>query len=170
MGSISELAFLPTRARLSFPPKLSRPPVTSDEFIAKWKAVELKERSAAHSHFIDLRRMLDEPAPTDVDPTGEWYAFERGATKTTGGEGWADVWKRGCFGWEYKGKRKDLTAAFAQLQRYAVALENPPLLVVSDMDRFQIHTNWTNTVSDVYDIALDELRDPRKLRLLEWAF
>jgi hypothetical protein len=38
----------------------------------------------------------------------------------TGGEGWADVWKRGHFGWEYKGKRKDLTSAYAQLQQYAV--------------------------------------------------
>jgi len=69
--------------------------------------------------------MLDEPAPTDADPTGDWYAFERGATKTTGGEGWADVWKRDHFGWEYKGKRKDLNAAFAQLQQYALALGKP---------------------------------------------
>jgi hypothetical protein len=122
------LAFLSPRARLLFPPRIpNRPPVTPDEFIAKWKTVELKERSAAHSHFIDPCRMLDEPAPTDADPTGEWYAFERGATKTTGGEGWADVWKRDHFGWN---------AAFAQLQQYALALENPPLLVVCDMDRF----------------------------------
>src|SRR3954452_17959507 len=82
--------------------------MTPDQFIAKWKAAELKERSAAQSHFIDLCHVLGEPAPTDVDPMGEWYAFERGATKTTGGEGWADVWKRDHFGWEYKGKRKDL--------------------------------------------------------------
>ena len=109
-------------------PIASPPPVTPDQFIAKWKAVELKERSAAQSHFIDLSHMLEEPAPTDADPTGDWYAFERGATKTTGNEGWADVWKRDHFGWEYKGKRKDLNQAFAQLQQYALALENPPLL------------------------------------------
>ncbi len=144
--------------------------MTPEEFIEKWKAAELSERAAAQSHFNDLCAVLGEPTPIDADPRGEWYAFEKGATKTTGGEGWADVWKRGCFGWEYKGKRKDLNAAFAQLQRYAVALENPPLLVVSDMDHFQIHTNWTNTVSQIYDIALDELRDPRKLRLLKWTF
>ena len=65
--------------------------MTPDQFIAKWKVAELKERSAAQSHFIDLCGMLDEPAPTDADPKGEWYAFERGATKTTGGEGWADL-------------------------------------------------------------------------------
>ncbi len=107
--------------------------MTPDEFIAKWKAAELKERSAAQEHFIDLCRLLDEPTPADSDPHGEWYAFEKGASKTTGGEGWADVWKRGHFAWEYKGKRKSMRAAFAQLQQYAVALENPPLLVVCDI-------------------------------------
>jgi hypothetical protein len=29
-------------------------------FIKKWKALNLKERSAAHEHFIDLCRLLDE--------------------------------------------------------------------------------------------------------------
>jgi hypothetical protein len=101
---------------------------------------------------------------------GEWYAFEKGATKTTGGEGWADVWKRERFGWEYKSKGKDLRAAFAQLQRYAPALENPPLLIVCDLARFEIHTNWTNTVSHAYEIGLEELVDSRKLRWLKWAF
>ena len=90
--------------------------MTPDQFVRKWKSVELKERSAAQSHFIDLCAMMEEPAPTDADPKGEFYAFERGATKSTGGEGWADVWKRGHFGWEYKGKRKDLDAALSQLQ------------------------------------------------------
>src|SRR4051812_20404026 len=144
--------------------------MTPDQFIAKWKAAELKERAAAQSHFIDLCRMLDEPAPTDADPKGEWYAFERGATKTTGGEGWADVWKRDHFGWEYKGKRKDLNAAFAQLQQYAIALKTPPLLVVCDMDRFQIHTNWTNSVSEVHEFSLENLRDPNVRQKLKWVF
>ncbi len=143
--------------------------MTPEAFIAKWKAADLKERAAAQSHFIDLCAMLDEPSPTDADPKGEWFAFERGATKTTGGEGWADVWKRGCFGWEYKGKRKDLNAAFAQLQQYALALENPPLLVVCDLDRFRIHTNWTNTVSEKHEFSLDDLRDPATRQKLKWV-
>ncbi len=42
----------------------------------------------------------------------------------------ADVWKRGFFAWEYKGKRADLKAAYKQLLDYREDLENPPLLVV----------------------------------------
>ena len=45
--------------------------MTPDEFIAKWSASELKESQASQSHFNDLCRMLDEPAPTEADPTGE---------------------------------------------------------------------------------------------------
>ena len=143
--------------------------MTPEKFIATWKDSTLKERSASQSHFNDLCTLLGVEKPTDVDPKGEWYCFERGASKTAGGEGWADVWKRGHFGWEYKGKRKDLTAAFAQLQQYAVALENPPLLIVSDMDRIIVHTNWTNTVSEVHTIHLEDLRDAGKRDLLRWA-
>src|ERR687893_43937 len=110
------------------------------EFIQMWRPSRLKERAAAQEHFIDLCRLLDEPTPAEADPHGDWYCFERGAKKVGGGDGWADVWRKGCFAWEYKGKHKDLDAAFAQLQRYAIALENPPLLVVSDMARIEIHT------------------------------
>src|SRR5918992_2973139 len=144
--------------------------MTPGDFIRKWRGAELTERAAAQSHFIDLCRVLGEPAPTDADPKGEWYAFEKGALKTGGGDGWADVWKRGCFAWEYKGKRKDLDAAYVQLQRYAVALENPPLLIVSDMARFRLHTNWTNTVQRVIELPLEELADGRRLRMLKQAF
>jgi hypothetical protein len=57
--------------------------------------------------------MLGVPTPNDADPTGDTYAFEKGAGKIEGGEGFADVWKRGHFAWEYKGKRKNLHAAYS---------------------------------------------------------
>jgi hypothetical protein len=44
------------------------------------------------------------------------------------------------------------------------------LLIVCDLARFEIHTNWTNTVSHTYEIGFDELADSRKLRWLKWAF
>ena len=143
--------------------------MTPGEFIAKWRASELKERSAAHEHFIDLCRLLGEPTPAEADPSGEHYCFERGARKDTGGDGWADVWKRHCFAWEYKGKHADLNAAFNQLRQYALALENPPLLVVSDMARFRIRTNWTNSVSLTHEFALEDLADAGTRDKLKWA-
>ena len=139
--------------------------VTPREFIAKWRASELKERSAAQEHFIDLCRLLGEPTPAEDDPTGERYCFERGARKDTGGDGW----KRHCFAWEYKGKHADLDAAFRQLRQYALALENPPLLIVSDMARFRIRTNWTNSVSKTYEFELDALEDAANRDALKWA-
>ncbi|MBP9605242.1 MAG: hypothetical protein KBE53_14340, partial [Chromatiaceae bacterium] len=60
------------------------------------------ERATAQSHFIDLCRLLGLPDPIAADPQGEWFCFEKGATKAGGGDGWADVWRRSCFGWEYK--------------------------------------------------------------------
>ena len=144
--------------------------MTPEEFIAKWRAAQLKERSAAQEHFIDLCQLLDEPTPAEADPTGDAYCFERGASKEGGGDGWADVWKRHHFAWEYKGKRANLDAAFTQLRQYALALENPPLLIASDMAQFRIRTNWTNSVSETYEIGLEELVDAEKRDLLKWAF
>ena len=96
--------------------------MTPDQFIAKWQGVTLKERSAAQEHFLDLCRLLDEPTPAESDPHGERYCFEKGAKKAGGGDGWADVWKRACYGWEYKGPGKDLQQALKQLQIYTPAL------------------------------------------------
>ena len=145
--------------------------MTPHAFIAKWRDATLKERSAAQEHFLDLCRLLDEPTPVEADPTGATYCFERGAVRTdTGGDGWADVWKRHCFAWEYKGQRANLDAAFMQLQQYALALENPPLLIVSDLRRFRIRTNWTNSVSTTYEFDLDALTDHAVRDRLKWAF
>ena len=144
--------------------------MTPQDFISRWRGVELKERSASQTHFNDLCALLGLPDPIAADPKGDWFSFEKGATKTTGGEGWADVWRKDCFAWEYKGRRKDLTAAYVQLQQYAVALDNPPLLIVSDMERIRIHTNWTNTVQQVHDITLDDLLDAGRRDLLRACF
>ncbi|MDE0110202.1 MAG: class I SAM-dependent DNA methyltransferase [Bryobacterales bacterium] len=144
--------------------------MTPYEFITKWSASELKERSASQEHFIDLCRLLGEPTPAEADPTGATYCFERGARKDTGGDGWADVWKRHHFAWEYKGQQADLDAAFAQLRTYALALENPPLLIVSDMLQFRIRTNWTNCVSRTYEFGLQDLAEASARDRLKWAF
>ena len=75
------------------------------DFILKWKGIQLTERSACQSHFLDLCRLLGQPGPTDADPTGDWYTFEKGVSKDIGGKGFADVWRKGFFGWEHKGRK-----------------------------------------------------------------
>lgn len=144
--------------------------MTPQAFIDKWRNVDLKERTASHSHFLDLCHLLEIPDPVTADPKGDWFTFEKGASKTSGGDGWADVWRKDCFAWEYKGKRKDLDKAFEQLRQYSIALENPPLLIVSDMDRIRIHTNWTNTVQKVHTIELVDLTDATNRDLLRHCF
>ena len=56
------------------------------------------------------------------------------------------------------------------MQQYALALDNPPLLIVCDLDTIEIHTHFTNSVHTVYRLALADLADPAKLDWLRWAF
>jgi type II restriction/modification system DNA methylase subunit YeeA len=145
-------------------------PITPQLLIAKWKRADLAERAASQEHFIDLCRMLGHPTPAEADPTGEFFTFERGAEKAEGGNGWADVWKRNFFGWEYKGKHKDLKAAYRQLQLYRESLDNPPLLVVCDLDRIEVHTNFTGCAKRVYSFDLETLPEPANLDVLRKLF
>jgi type II restriction/modification system DNA methylase subunit YeeA len=127
------------------------------EFIRCWRDSELSERAGAQSHFNDLCDILNEPHPAHADPKGSQYTFEKHVNKIGDDKGFADAWKRGFFGWEYKGPHKDLKAAYVQLLKYREDLENPPLLVVSDFVRFEVHTNFTNTPALVYRFTLDDL-------------
>jgi hypothetical protein len=144
--------------------------VTPEQFIKKWTAADLSERSAAQQHFLDLCALLGEPTPAEADPDGDTYTFEKGGKTAIGGHGWADVWKKGAFAWEYKGPGKDLNAAYLQLKKYADMLENPPLLITSDTKRIEIHTNFTSTVKRVYVLDLADLADGAKRELLKNAF
>ena len=144
--------------------------MTAAEFIDRWRKVTQTEKAVAQSHFNNLCAVLGERTPVEADPEGDEYCFERGAAKDSGGDGWADVWKRGHFAWEYKSQGKDLDAAFQQLRQYALALENPPLLIVSDMRDFRIHTNWTNSVSTVHEFSIYDLDDSEYRNKLKWAF
>ncbi len=132
-------------------------PLSLPEFVERWKAVTLTERAAAQPHFIDLCEVLGQPHPAAADQTGHSFTFEKHVSKLHGGKGFADVWKRGFFAWEYKGKHKDLAAAYHQLADYRDDLENPPLLVVCDMDVFEVHTNFTGTQTRVYRFTLADL-------------
>lgn len=143
--------------------------MTPQDFITKWRNGG-DERRDFQSFFDDLCRLLNHPTPRDADPEHSWFTYEYGASKTTGGDGWADAWKRGFFGFEAKGTGKDLGKAYAQLKMYADALENPPLLIVSDLQRFEIHTNFTNAVKQVHRFTVEDLANHDTRRLLAAAF
>ena len=144
--------------------------MTPQDFIRKWKDHALTERSSAQQHFIDLCRLVGHPTPAEDDPKGERFTFEKGAAIVGGGDGWADVWKKGFFAWEYKKRRRNLDEAMVQLARYAAALEHPPLLVACDTIRFQIVTTWTNLETKKYSFELEDLVDPEKFKILRAVF
>lgn len=146
------------------------PTLTPQQFVSTWRNNTLKERSAAQEHFIGLCRLLDHPTPAEHDSDGTSFTFEAGADKTAGGEGFADVWKRGSFAWEYKGKHANLDKAYQQLLQYRESLENPPLLIVSDLDRIVVHTNFTGTAKKIVTLTLDDLLTREGMETLRAIF
>jgi hypothetical protein len=138
--------------------------MTPQEFVRKWQGATLTERQAAQSHWNDLCAMLDRPKPADADQTGDTYCFEKGVRKSGGGQGWADVWFKNHFAVEYKGpKEKDLRRAYDQLQRYHDWLGHPPLLIVTDTQRFEVHTKFTRTAPRVFRFTLDDLLSAERI-------
>ena len=168
-----------------FPPIATvRDHMTPAEFKKKWAKVTAKETSAYQSHFDDLCRLLKIAPPLEADPAGESFCYQKRVVKDAelfdlapGGEagepserGFADVWKRGCFAWEYKGRKKNLDEAYKQLLRYRESLLNPPLLVVCDFDRYIVRTNFNGTVQAVHEFRNSQIDDPQSLKLLRKVF
>ena len=136
--------------------------MTFAEFKRKWRRYQGKESSAYQEHFNDLCCLLGQPTPAEADPTGsEAFCFQKRVVKDAellfelrevpepdepNERGFADVWKKACFAWEYKGKKKNLDEAYKQLLRYRESLLNPPLLVVCDFERYIVRTNFNGTV------------------------
>lgn len=148
--------------------------MTPEDFIAKWRGVELPEISASQSHFNDLCDLLEIGKPIDEDPKGKWFTFEKAVPKggRAGGGGHADVWRKDCFVWEYKRKNtyNTLAAAIAQARDYAALLDNPPLVVACDIDEIQIRTLFTGSVSVTHTVRLLDLNDVGKRQLLRQCF
>jgi type II restriction/modification system DNA methylase subunit YeeA len=159
--------------------------MTAAEFKKKWSRYQGKETSAYQGHFDDLCRLLGQPTPAEADPSGNDFfcyqkrvikdleLFELHDTPDAGDpeeRGFADVWKKGCFGWEYKGKKKNLDEAYRQLLRYREALLNPPLLVVCDFERYIIRTNFNGTVQETFEFSNDQIDRPENWRVLRALF
>jgi hypothetical protein len=144
--------------------------MTPHEFVQKWRSSTSTERQVYQQHFLDLCRLVGHPAPAELDPQNQFFTFEAGAAKAGGGQGFADVWYKGHFAVEYKGPHGDLAKAYVQLLQYRESLENPPLLVVSNIQTLVIHTNFTGTAKRVVTIALDDLLTAGGLQALRNLF
>jgi hypothetical protein len=159
--------------------------MTAAEFKKKWSRYQGKETSAYQEHFGDLCRLLGQPTPAEADPSGaELFCFQKRVVKDAelfdlretpdasepAQRGFADVWKKDCFAWEYKGKKKNLDEAYKQLLRYRESLLNPPLLVVCDFDRYIIRTNFNGTVQEVHEFTNELIDSPKILKLLRDVF
>ncbi|MEI6780188.1 MAG: DNA methyltransferase [Verrucomicrobiota bacterium] len=154
------------------------------DFKQKWSRYQGKETSAYQGHFDDLCRLLGQQTPAEADPSGsDFFCYQKHVVKDAelfdlehpdSGDpterGFADVWKKACFGWEYKGKKKNLGEAYKQLLRYREALLNPPLLVVCDFDRYIIRTNFNGTVQETCEFTNDQIDRPENLRILRALF
>ncbi len=145
-------------------------PLTPVGFISKWSRNIQTEKQIAQAHFADLCHLLGHPTPAEDDPSGDHFAFEKLATKIGGGKGYADVWKKDYFAWEYKSRGENLDQAHKQLMTYAPALGSPPLQIVCDFKRYRIHTAWTNTVPDTHEILLEDFVKPERLQILRNVF
>lgn len=159
------------------------------EFKRKWARYSGKETAAYQEHFNDVCALLNHPSPAAADPTGsESFCFQKRVIKdaelfaledsgriaeepeSERERGFADVWKRGYFAWEYKGKKKNLDAAYQQLLRYRESLLNPPLLVVCDFDRYVVRTNFNGTVQETHEFTNANIDGPHVLSLLRAVF
>ena len=134
--------------------------MTPEEFVSKWANSPLGEKQIAQAHFLDVCRLVGVEMPGGVGKTqrGETFVFEQSLSQA-GGSGFADVFYENHFGVEYKSpdKYKDLNAAYEQLQRYRENLKNPPLLVVTDINHWEIHTNFANTEKRVYRFTHNDI-------------
>ena len=144
--------------------------MTPEQFIGHWSpgggGYGMNERAGAQSHFMGLCELLGVDAPNHSDD----YTFEKGTVLLEDRQGFADVYKRDRFAWEYKRPGGDLTAAVKRLRDYAAALSNPPLLIVSDRIRIEIHTQFTGFPTEVQTVWLAELVEPSKRDVLRRCF
>jgi len=150
-------------------------PLSPPQFVQHWQNTTLGERQSYQLHFTELCDLVghDRPTGSGIDAAGKTFAFEYGLKKDSGGQGFADVFYDGHFAIEYKavGKYKDLTEAYQQLLQYRERLNNPPLLIVTDIANWEIHTNFPNTEKKVYSFSNADIAQKRPvMKLLQDIF
>ena len=144
-------------------------PLTPAEFVTFWNTSTLREQQGAQMHFQQLVELVGLNPASYFGTTGDKAVFEQHVEKTGGGAGRADVWYRGRFAWEYKGKLKDLDSAYSQLLAYRSSLDNPPLLIVCDFLEYRIYPQWPNLSGQPIKFYNADLLIDRNRDILRWA-
>ena len=141
--------------------------LTPQQFVANWSNTQLKESASYITHFDDLCELVGHAKPAHADKTGATFTYQKGTLKSDGGQiigqGFADVWFKDHFAIEYKGagRHQTLTEALKQLRGYAGSLENPPLLVVCDIEHYEVHTNFNGAVTKTYTFTNADIATSR---------
>jgi len=138
--------------------------MTPQQFIDKWRNTRFGEKQAAQTWFNDLLQLVGHPDPVEYGDR-ENFTFEKAVPG-----GFADAYKQGHFGWEFKRSHRQLQGAFDQLLRYQVYLQTPPLLVVSAFSLIRIQTNFPGKETVVHDIPIVELTYPEQFNKLRNIF
>jgi len=143
--------------------------MTPHAFMAKWLKSRARDADAYRQHFRDLCEMFDHPLPSESGSSDKKFTFGYGSSDHgENGNGLADVWKQEYFGWEYKGRHKNLDLAYNHLLEHREELKTPPLLVVSDINRIEVHTHFEDSKPVVYEIPLEMLDTQKNLETL-WS-
>ena len=138
--------------------------MTPQQFIDKWRNTRFGEKQASQLWFNDLLQLVGHPDPVEYGDR-ENFTFEKAVPG-----GFADAYKQGHFGWEFKRSYRQLQGAFDQLLRYQVYLQTPPLLVVSAFSLIRIQTNFPGKETVVHDIPIAELIYPEQFNKLRNIF
>jgi hypothetical protein len=152
--------------------RLTTPTMSVEAFINRWRWAQDIEIATYQTHFANVCAIIGHVAPYEEPQLNEDFRYEYVIKKLDGGSGRADVFYRGHFAVEYKqkGKYRTLHAAYKQLNEYRESLGNPPLLVVCDIEHWEIHTNFTGTDKKIYQFTNEDIRRPEIYHLLQDLF
>jgi len=113
-------------------------PLTVAEFVIRWKAYDQSEEAGAKPLFFDLCDLLRQPHPAAADSAGENYASKSASAKPA-----EPRIRRRLVPRSLSLGIQEEAQAYTQLNDDREELGNPPLFVVCDFERFEVHTNYT---------------------------
>src|SRR5262249_22542772 len=127
--------------------------------VEKWVPVILNEQSTAQEYFNDLCHLIGHPTPSEADPHGQFYRFQKRFILPSGKHVIVDAWKSGCFAWEFKTRDKHLTleVALRRLLPYREILQNVRVLVGSDISRIEIYGVFNGALKKLCVLTLQDL-------------